>query len=93
MAGIDLDPKVLIVGLLVGGYIYMQSLGTGAGLLRSAGGAVRTGARGVYGDVKGTARTGYRDVAKPIGRAAKTTAKGVSKRARGLGRWLKRRVS
>jgi hypothetical protein len=87
----QLDSRVLIAALAVGGLIYWQTLGTGAGLARSAGARVAKGAGTVYGDARSVARTGYRDIAKPVGRTVKSGAKGVKKRAGKLGRWIKRR--
>lgn len=91
MAAIDIDPKVLVVGIGAIAAAYLYTIKKSTGILTGAGRTVKSGARGVYRDVKSTARTGYTDVAKPIGRAAKSTAKGAKKQAKKLGGWLKRR--
>jgi len=87
MAGVDIPKEAMIAALVVGGFIYLQTLKQAGGVGR---GLAKAG-RGVYGDVKSVYGTGYRDVAKPIGRSIKSTARGTKSKLKGAGRWLKRR--
>lgn len=91
MANLDIDPKVLIVGVIGLAFIASQLLDTAGG----AGRTVAGGVRGVYRDVTGVPKAAYRDVAKPIGRAGKSVARSAYKSAgkakRGAVGWLKRR--
>jgi len=91
MAKLDIDPKVLMVGVAAIAAAYFYTIKKTTGILTGAGKTLKSGTRGVYRDVKSVYRTGYSDVAKPIGRAAKSTAKGAKSQVKKLGGWLKRR--
>jgi hypothetical protein len=91
MAAIDIDPKVVVVGIAALAVAYLYTLKKTTGILDRTGRTLTSGTRGVYRDVKSVYRTGYSDVGKPVGRALKSTAGGAKKQVKKLGGWLKRR--